>query len=106
MRKSGLGEDRVRIWCLILTTGGSPMSGLAPVKLLAVGIMERWTDLEGTSAEFTDGSHVGIEGERRVKGRGVGMPLTEWNKFGVGELYFYYFFFIFIFLVPALLRCN
>lgn len=76
------------------------MSGLACVKLLAVGIMVRWTDLEGSSAEFASGSHVGVEGERRVKGRWVGMPLTEWSKFGVGELYFYFFF------IPALLGCD
>lgn len=73
---------------------------MACVKLLAVGIMGRWTNLEGTSAQFADGSHVGIEGERRVKGRWVGMPLTEWSKFGVGELYLFLFF-IFIFFIPA-----
>lgn len=82
---------------------GKSMSGLACVKLLAVGIMVRWTDLGGSSAEFASGSHVGIEGERRVKGRWVGMPLTEWSRFGVGELYFYFFHFFFI---PALLGCD
>lgn len=45
------------------------MSGLACVKLLAAGIMVRFTNSEGTAAEFACGSHGGIEGEGRVKGR-------------------------------------
>lgn len=45
------------------------MSGLACVKLLAAGVMVRCTNLEGTAAEFACGSHGGIEGEGRVKGR-------------------------------------
>lgn len=72
------------------------MSDLACVKLLAAGIMVRCTNLEETATEFACGSHGGIEGEGRVKGRWVGMLLSDWGKFGVGELYFLFSFLFFL----------
>lgn len=39
----------------------------------------KWTDLEGTSVELADGLDFGPEGDRRVKGRSMEFPFTEWG---------------------------
>lgn len=63
--------------------------------------------MEGTSGELADGLDIGLEGERRVRGRWVEMPFTEWELLegpSLGKCCLSIFI-LFIF-IPALLRYN
>lgn len=74
---------------------GKSLSALACVKLLAVGIMLKWTNMEGTSAEFADGSHVGIGGEEESKVGGWGAFHGMEQLWGGGVVFFFQFLFFF-----------